>query len=121
MSPTDYIVSPMDHCFCYLKFGKFSKIAYIVYMDIAAFWKRVKFRLKEKKVSQSAAAKVIGIPPATFRGWMSKGRIPPSNYAYKLSRFLGVSLDFLVTGREYKKAAGKSLSALFPHSPRSTK
>ena len=72
-------------------------------MNIKAFWKRVKECLKKNKVTQDAAAKVIDIPPNTFRGWMSKGKIPPLNYAFRLSIFLDVSLEFLITGSDYKK------------------
>jgi len=76
-----------------------------MYMNINAFWKRVKQCLKENAVTQNAAAKVIDVSPDTFRGWMSKGKIPPLSYAFRLSSFLGVSLEFLITGREHEKTS----------------
>ena len=69
-------------------------------MDSKAFWNRVKSQLREKTITQDAAAKFIGIPAHTFRGWMSKGRIPPLSYAFELSSFLGVSLEYLITGNK---------------------
>jgi len=77
-------------------------------MNINAFWNRVKQCLKDKAVTQNAAAKIIGIPSDTFRGWMSKGRIPPLSYAFKLSNFLGVSLEFLITGKEHGRSDWKA-------------
>ena len=113
MSPMDHFMSPADHsmsatdhsirCINYLKFGGLIRNEYIIGMNIDAFWKRVKRCLKEKVVTQNTAAKAIGMPPETFRGWMSKGRIPPLSYAYRLSKFLGVSLEFLITGKEQGK------------------
>ena len=113
MSTTDHFcvphgsfVSTTDHsirCIHNLKFGGFIRNEYIMRMNIDAFWKRVKQCLKDKAVTQNTAAKAIGIPSETFRGWMSKGRIPPLSHAFKLSNFLGVSLEFLITGKEQGK------------------
>ena len=79
--------------------------SYIVCMRIRAFWKRVKFLLKEKGVTQSVAAEVCGRSLNTFRGWMSKDTIPPLDDAFELAQYLGVSLEFLITGRETERAA----------------
>ena len=68
-------------------------------MNINAFWNRVKIRIKEKAVTQDAAARACGLSPVTFRGWMSKGMIPPLSCAYRLARYLGVSLDYLISGK----------------------
>ena len=72
-------------------------------MKIGDFWNRVKKEIKGKAVTQETAAKAIGVSPGTFRGWMAKNRIPPLNYAYRLACYLGVSLDFLITGSESNK------------------
>jgi len=74
-------------------------------MDMNAFWHRVKIRLKEKSVTQDAAAKAVGLPPNRFRTWMSRSMIPPLSYAYKLSRYLGVSLEYLINGKDTDKAS----------------
>jgi hypothetical protein len=72
---------------------------------IKAFWKRVKILLNEKKATQAMAAKVCARPLNTFRGWMSKDLIPPLDCAYELAQYLGVSLEYLITGRETEMAA----------------
>ena len=72
-------------------------------MKIGDFWNRIKQELRKKAVTQESAATAIGLPYGTFRGWISKNRIPPLNYAYSLARYLGVSLDYLITGKENNK------------------
>ena len=72
-------------------------------MIIKAFWKRVKLLLKEKGVTQAAAAKACGWSLNTFRGWMSKDIIPPLEDAFELAQFLNVSLEFLITGRKRER------------------
>ena len=67
-------------------------------MEIEAFWKRIKLAIKEKRLTQDAVSRACGISPGTFRMWMSRGRIPPLSYAYNLSRCLGVSLEYLISG-----------------------
>ena len=73
-------------------------------MVTEAFWKRVKTLLKERNLTQDAAARVCGRSLSTFKGWMSKNIIPPLDNAFDLARLLGVSLEFLITGRENDKA-----------------
>ena len=63
-----------------------------------AFWRRVKILLKEKKITQTEAARVCGMSLNTLRGWMSKGTNPLLLEALKLARLLNVSLEYLITG-----------------------
>jgi len=81
-------------------------------MEIEAFWKRVKTLLKEKNIVQAEAAKACGRSLFTFRGWMSKAINPPLYDALKIARFLGVSLEFLITGRATDKAAKVNMEVL---------
>ena len=67
-------------------------------MDAKAFWSRVKRRLKEKAVTQEEAARACDLSFTKFRNWMSKNMIPPLSDAYRLSRYLGVSLEYLING-----------------------
>jgi len=75
------------------------KNLYIVYMNTKSFWSRVKVRIKEKAVTQAETAKVCGLSYSKFRNWMSKNMIPPLNYADRLARYLGVSLEYLIDGK----------------------
>ena len=69
-------------------------------MNIDAFWSRVKILIKEKSVTQAEAAKAVGLSSSKFRVWMSRRMIPPLSYAYKISRYLGVSLEYLINGKD---------------------
>ena len=74
-------------------------------MDIEAFWGRIKLLIKKKAVTQSTAAIACDIPPATLRAWMTRCRPPPVNYVYNLARYLGVSLDYLISGTSQDKVS----------------
>ena len=69
-------------------------------MRIKKIWSRVKALIKAKGISQEAAAKSCGIPFNTLRGWMAKGYYPPLDDSMALARYLGVSLEYLVYGKE---------------------
>ena len=64
------------------------------------FWDIVKCRLKKNKQTQIAAAAACGVSVRTLRNWMYRGLYPTIIDGYLLARFLGVSVDYLVTGKE---------------------
>ena len=68
-------------------------------MNRTDYWNRIKLLLKEKGVTQETATKVCHVPYNTFRKWVSRRMIPPLNYAYRLSTYLGVSLEYLISGQ----------------------
>jgi len=74
-------------------------------MKMNAFWLRVKTLIKEKGVTQDVAARAIGLSPNTFRSWMSRNMVPPLSYAYKLARYFGVNLEYLINGKVPRKAS----------------
>ena len=69
-------------------------------INIEAFWRRVKSLAKEKYATQEEIAKAIGMPPRTFRGWVSNEIIPSLDYVVELSRFFGVTISYLVYGKD---------------------
>ena len=74
-------------------------------MKIAPFWKRVKALIKEKHTTQAEAAKVCHMSFNTLRAWMSRNTIPSLDVAYNLARYFGVSIEYLITGKEANIAA----------------
>jgi len=68
-------------------------------MNTKNFWSRVKTRIKEKALTQENVAKACGIPFTTLRNWMSKNMVPPLDSAHKVSKYLGVSLEYLIGGQ----------------------
>jgi len=68
-------------------------------MNIKAFWNRTKNLIKEKCVTQAETAAACGISHSKFRNWMSQNKVPPINVANRLALFLGVSLEYLISGQ----------------------
>lgn len=52
--------------------------------------------MNEHNLNQSQLAKRANIPPTTISGWLNAGRLPDYNALIKLSKFFGVSGDFLL-------------------------
>ena len=64
------------------------------------FYKRVHVRLIELERKQSWLLEQTGIKPSTWGSWVKYGRIPPADRALAIADTLGVSVEFLVAGRE---------------------
>ena len=64
------------------------------------FWDRVKFMIKKNKTSQDALARACFRPVSTFKGWIKKNYFPTVIDGYLIAKFLGVSVEYLVTGKE---------------------
>jgi len=69
-------------------------------MDNNAFWGRVKPLIKAHKMTQKQFAEHIGISADTFSGWIRYKRIPDTGTAYDMAVVLGVTLNYLLGGRE---------------------
>lgn len=54
---------------------------------------------RKKRISQKELAEAIGISPSSVSDW-KKGSVPSSDNLKKAAEFLGVSVDFLLTGSE---------------------
>ena len=65
-----------------------------------SFYKRVHVRLIELDRKRPWLLKQAGIKPSTWNSWEKFGRIPPADRALVIADALGVSLEFLVDGRE---------------------
>ena len=68
-------------------------------MNTRMFWNRVKICIKENGTTQMELAKACKFTYGTFRNWMSKNVNPPLMYANRISKYLGVSLDYLISGQ----------------------
>jgi len=64
------------------------------------FYKRVHVRLIELDKKRPWLLKQAAIKPSTWNSWEKFGRIPPADRALAIADALGVSLEFLVDGRE---------------------
>ena len=72
-------------------------------MDGNIFWQRIKQLLKKTKATLKDLADYMGISRRTLENWVYRGTIPYIHEGYLIARFFGVSVYFLITGREEKK------------------
>ena len=61
--------------------------------------------IRQKAITQEETAKVCSISINTLRGWMCKGIIPPLSDAFCLAQYLGVSLEYLISGNGNDKSS----------------
>ncbi|GHU67450.1 hypothetical protein FACS189447_09660 [Spirochaetia bacterium] len=71
-------------------------------MDVNDFWNRVRLLIKQRKTTQEKIADMCGISYGTFRGWIWKGIFPPLTDAYNISMVLGVTIEYLLIGKDCK-------------------
>ena len=69
-------------------------------MNAKTFWNRIKALIKEKKITQETVAKACKIHINTWRGWGSKNIVPGLFDCYRIAKYLGVSVDYLISGKE---------------------
>jgi transcriptional regulator with XRE-family HTH domain len=74
-------------------------------MTIKAFWAQIKSLLKQKGISQESAARMCKVSINTWYGWASKEMLPHVSYCKRIAEILGISLDYLVTGKQPDTAA----------------
>jgi len=73
------------------------------------FWNHVKTQVTSQGKTQEWLASESGINLNTYRGWVSKNRIPDVLEAARIADSLGVSLDILA-GREFMVPSGKPVT-----------
>lgn len=61
---------------------------------------RIDSLLKEKNLKRKAIADAIGISLQPFTSWSNRGSIPGADIAYNIAEYLGVSVEWLLTGHE---------------------
>ena len=66
------------------------------------FWERVNALMKKNNLKHKDAAAICHVNSKTFSNWKYKGLYPGIIDGYYLAKFLGVSVEYLVTGKETK-------------------
>ena len=69
-------------------------------MNENSFWGRVKLLLKSYGMTQMQFAEHIGISLNTVKSWIYNDRVPDLSAAYSISFSLGVSLEYLLGGKD---------------------
>ena len=83
-------------------------------MDISKFWKRVNKEIKTHRLSRKKFADSIGISHNTFKSWLYYKRSVEVGTAYEIAAALGVSLEYLITGKNGRKGYLQSRKDLRP-------
>ena len=61
---------------------------------------RIFYLLNKQGKKASALADYLGIKPSSITGWKNEGSYPSSKYIQKISEFLNVSIQYLITGKD---------------------
>ncbi len=72
----------------------------MIYVTMDLFYKRINLRLVDIEHKRSWLLSQTGIKPSTWSSWETHGRVPPADRALAIADALGVSLEYLLTGRE---------------------
>jgi transcriptional regulator with XRE-family HTH domain len=69
-------------------------------MAVNTFWGRVKPLVKAHQFTQKQFADYLGVPIRTLEGWIHYSRIPDTRVIYDIAAALGVTIDYLMTGKD---------------------
>ncbi len=64
------------------------------------FMDRVESILKEKRLTQKELAEDLGLRRPTLSDWKKNGAVPAADICLLIAEYLGVSVEWLVTGKE---------------------
>ena len=71
-----------------------------IYVYMETFYKRVGVKLIEMEKKRSWLLAQTGIKASTWSSWEKYGRMPPADRALAIADSLGLTLEFLITGRQ---------------------
>ena len=81
-------------------------------MNGVTFVERIRKELDKKDISQYQLAKAVGITKTSFSHWEQRGNIPSADIVLRIANFLGVSMEYLITGEETGSATMKEIEKL---------
>ena len=58
------------------------------------------FLLDSKGLKKSDLSRAINIPDQTIRNWFGRESYPSADVCYKVAKYLGVSVEYLLTGED---------------------
>ena len=67
---------------------------------MTTFWNLALSLMKEKHLNQTDIAKVTGKNKSTVSDWIKNDAYPKVDDAFKISEYLGVSVRYLITGKD---------------------
>lgn len=64
------------------------------------FAERINEILDDKGLKRADLVRELEIPEATVRSWFNRGSLPSVDLGFKVAKFLGVSIAYLLTGEK---------------------
>lgn len=62
--------------------------------------KRILEIMEQKQIKPSVLAEKTGIRPSTISEWKNRGNDPQAKYIFQICEILGVSVEYILTGKE---------------------
>ncbi|MBQ3642246.1 helix-turn-helix transcriptional regulator [bacterium] len=69
-------------------------------MDNTNFLNTIRTCLKVRGITQARLVKDLGLAQNTFTNWMNRNALPSTEILYKISKYFGVTMEYLITGNE---------------------
>ena len=80
------------------------------------FVKRIDSLLQEKGLKRPALLKAVDVNPTAMTDWQRRGTVPSADTAVRIAKFLGTTVEYLVTGQEAGLPADIALFYSLNHS-----
>ena len=61
---------------------------------------RIDKLLEDKQLKRQSLSVDLGLPLQTISNWKTRGNLPSADLLYQIDNYLGVSLEWLLTGKE---------------------
>lgn len=68
--------------------------------------------LTEKNIKRTVFASAVGITNQSITDWKTRGTVPASDIALRIAEYLGVSVEWLITGVSPAKRSAEELELL---------
>jgi len=78
-------------------------------MDGIFFWEMVALEVRKQKTSFEWLYRKTKVAKGTFSSWKARKVLPRVDVAFKIAEALGVTVEYLLTGREQNKQASNIL------------
>lgn len=74
----------------------------MIYAEVTgkAIVDRIDTLIKARNLKRKAVADAVGISLQPFTSWANRGSLPSSDIAYRIAKYLNVSIEWLLTGEE---------------------
>jgi transcriptional regulator with XRE-family HTH domain len=78
-------------------------------MEGVFFWDMVASEIKKQKTSFEWLYRKTKVAKGTFSSWKTRNALPRADIAYKIAEALGVTVEYLLTGKEQYKQVSNIL------------